>query len=649
MLEKISKTQRYLVVVIFLSLAMTLAGIPFGFTGSALSLQVYETENFGYETMGTYWWSGGIENAVVGSIFTMPQSGVAESITVGIGCTDDVHLMTAAIYRVSDWALLGETVEYQCPRSPTDEGFVLPYWQQFDFEEPLVMLDGGLKYALVISAEDAPISIAYIRRDPGTAQQPADYQSIAVTGQAYTGTFPSILPSPNFYNEICSIYCTYTPTGAPTQYTLTVDHTQGGTTTPTKGTYQYDVGTTVTLTATPNQAYKFDWWVVAEQQNTDNPIQVIMDEDKTATATFSPISVDYTLWIGVQGSGTTNPAPGTYTYPAGVQVQVTAIPDSGYLFDYWQLDSTTSTINPVTLTMDTNYDLIAHFMAQPPAQYQLTISTTFGGTTNPPPGVELYDQGASVTVSAIPDSGYHFTQWLLDGTTSTTNPITLTMNQNYMLQAVFEQDQPPPKYTLTITATTGGSVSPSVGDYQYDSGTSVSVTATAFSGSTFIRWELDGVARYENPTDVLMNQDHTLHAYFEADQQQVTLTTSLTPSEAGSIAPAPGTYTYNAGDSVTLTATANQGYRFVKWFVNGNEYSTSSVTITVNTDTVAQAIFEPTDQRGIIRFLGFVIADLGAGYQAYLLAFIVCFVINLILAYAILHFATSKHFATKQS
>jgi hypothetical protein len=73
------------------------------------------------------------------------------------------------------------------------------------------------------------------------------------------------------------------------------------------------------------------------------------------------------------------------------------------------------------------------------------------------------------------------------------------------------------KYPLTISVSPvgGGTTNPSAGTYQYESGSSVDVTATAASGYTFDSWFLDGTnAGSLNPITVTMNAPHNLVAQF---------------------------------------------------------------------------------------------------------------------------------------
>jgi DNA-binding Lrp family transcriptional regulator len=73
----------------------------------------------------------------------------------------------------------------------------------------------------------------------------------------------------------------------------------------------------------------------------------------------------YTLKIEVNDPkmGTTEPPPGTYTYPKDTHVTVQALPNPGYKFSHWTLDGETRTENPITVVMDKDHTLKAFFVA----------------------------------------------------------------------------------------------------------------------------------------------------------------------------------------------------------------------------------------------------------------------------------------------
>jgi len=67
----------------------------------------------------------------------------------------------------------------------------------------------------------------------------------------------------------------------------------------------------------------------------------------------------------------------------------------------------------------------------------LTITTGFGGTTDPAPGTHEYLEKTSVQVTAIPDPDYSLMYWRLDGQRVYSNPITVTTDSDHTLKAYF--------------------------------------------------------------------------------------------------------------------------------------------------------------------------------------------------------------------
>ena len=221
----------------------------------------------------------------------------------------------------------------------------------------------------------------------------------------------------------------------------------------------------------------------------------------------------HTLTTTTTDGGTTNPAPGMHTYPGGCSVEVTAIPESCYLFDYWELDGNdVGSDNPYSVLMDGDHTLHAVFLL---TDRDLTITATAGGTTDPPPGVYAYACGSSVEVNAIPDEFYLFSHWELDGNdVGSDNPYLALVDNDHTLHAVFVQTT----HDLTITVTSGGTTDPAPGTHPYPAGSSAEVTAIPDANYIFAHWELDGEnVGSENPYSVLMDDAHTLHTVFFPD------------------------------------------------------------------------------------------------------------------------------------
>jgi hypothetical protein len=157
----------------------------------------------------------------------------------------------------------------------------------------------------------------------------------------------------------------------------------------------------------------------------------------------------------------------------------------------------------------------------PPIQYDLTISSTEGGSvTSPGEGTFRYDEGTVVNLVAGAEEGYHFVNWSGDvNTIADVNAATTTiiMQGNYEITANFEAI-PPSKYSLTIRSTTGGSVtSPGPGTFTYDKGTIVNLVATPTSGYQFVSWtgDVDAVANISAAsTTITMNGGYSITANF---------------------------------------------------------------------------------------------------------------------------------------
>ena len=95
-------------------------------------------------------------------------------------------------------------------------------------------------------------------------------------------------PSSRDYTNVVSDQTSQDYTGTIITHTLTINTPEGGTTQPEPGSYIYNYGTEVEVTALPDKRYEFSLWsgdVPAAQQNS-NPIFLIMDSDKEISVAF---------------------------------------------------------------------------------------------------------------------------------------------------------------------------------------------------------------------------------------------------------------------------------------------------------------------------------------------------------------------------
>jgi predicted secreted protein len=373
--------------------------------------------------------------------------------------------------------------------------------------------------------------------------------------------------------------------------TLTINATTGGTTSLPAGTYSYSVGTVVTVNANADANYVFDHWMFDNISSTSNPINVTMNADHTLQAFFTRT---YTLTIAATAGGTTNPTPGTYITTIGTVVTVNATPYANYLFDHWTLETNgifvNSTTNPIPVTMNANHSLQAFFTPS----YTLTITTQppIGGTTSPLPGTYINSSGTVVNVTASANTGYYLYYWKLDGNNNgTQNPISITMNMNHTLIAVFVLRT----YTLTVNANAGGTTSPSGTGNTYSYGTVVNVTASPNSTCYFDHWELDTVnVGAANPINITMYNDHALYAVFEPGPSPTFYTLNITANAGGTTSPLPGTYIYSNETVIAVTAWPNATYCLDHWELDGNNTgATNPMNVTMDMDHALYAVFVP--------------------------------------------------------
>jgi uncharacterized repeat protein (TIGR02543 family) len=379
---------------------------------------------------------------------------------------------------------------------------------------------------------------------------------------------------------------TVTATFEELTYDVTIDPTPtGGSITLDPATGPYTHGASVTVTAVPDSGYEFVEWN-GDLNGSTNPTTLIMDGDKTISATFQQLSYSITIDpTPTGGSITLDPPSGPY--PSGSTVTVTAVPDTGYGFVEWVGDLSGSN-NPATLTMDSDKTISASFQQ---SAYSITIDPTpTGGSIALDPATGPYAPGSIVNVTAVPDSGYEFVEWQGD-LIGSTNPTSLTMDGNKTISASFQQSD----YTITIDPMpTNGSITLDPPSGPYPSGSSVTVTAVPDTGYSFDVWSGD-LSGTDNPATLIMDGDKTISADFTTNQYSLTVGISNDSVGTGNTNPVPGTYTYNYNDSVTVEAIPDSGMSFVGWYdaQTGGDLVSSNSTFNFNItkDTTLYANF----------------------------------------------------------
>jgi hypothetical protein len=115
-------------------------------------------------------------------------------------------------------------------------------------------------------------------------------------------------------------------------YYLTVGVSGSGSVEIDPDSSSYAPGANVELTAIPDAGWGFTAWSGSLTGNA-NPANIVMDSDKAITATFQTLNC--TLTINIIGNGTVIRVPDLPYYPRGSGVELTAVPDPGWVFSYW--------------------------------------------------------------------------------------------------------------------------------------------------------------------------------------------------------------------------------------------------------------------------------------------------------------------------
>jgi Metallo-peptidase family M12/Divergent InlB B-repeat domain len=274
----------------------------------------------------------------------------------------------------------------------------------------------------------------------------------------------------------------------------------------------FSTGTNVALTPTSASGSIFAGWSNGCDSVTGTTCNVILNANKSVTATFNIQTTTYPLTITKSGSGTiTSDPPGincgatcttsTTSFNSGQSVTLTATPAANYYFSGWSDGSCSGNLT-CTFTMNAAKTINATFLPLTADSSVLTITTSgMGVVQSSPPGINscsgtcnaTFANGTSVMLTAAPVTGYYFAGW--GGACSGQGTCTLTINSNQAATANFAQI-PSGNPLLTITVTGGGTVATNPSgltcsttcSYPFPTGTAVSLIPSANIGQTFMGW-----------------------------------------------------------------------------------------------------------------------------------------------------------------
>jgi len=329
-------------------------------------------------------------------------------------------------------------------------------------------------------------------------------------------------------------------------------------------------GTTVNLSAAPAPGWEFLSWS-GDASGTSSNVSVVMNTNKSVTAHFGQTL--FTLAVTTVGSGSVSGNTQS-NYSRGATVNLSAEPTPGWYFQSWSGD-TGGTSRTVSVVMDGNKSVVARF-----APLTLMTVTAGGGTITANPASN-YVQDATVVLTAQPQSGWTFLNWM--GDASGTNPQAIvTMDRPKEVQAVFGA-------ACNTTVVGQGVVVRNFGTGLVPFGAVVRLTAIPQPGYYLGLWG-NAASSAVNPLDfTVTNANPTVGALFPAlGANQATLT--VLEQGAGIVAREPQANAYPKGQAVRLTAQPFPGQAFLGW--SGDASGTQNpLTVTVNTNQTIIATF----------------------------------------------------------
>jgi hypothetical protein len=158
-----------------------------------------------------------------------------------------------------------------------------------------------------------------------------------------------------------------------------------------------------------------------------------MDQNKVLRAVFGT-----TLSNTVAGNGSVTQYPNSALYPYGSTVRLTATPQPGNYFGVWG-NAASGNTNPLYFTITSPTQTISSlFAALGPNQFALAVTPDGFGRVDVNPRANVYNNGATVTLTATPDPGQCFLGWSGDAAGST-NPLLITMDQSKLISALFSR------------------------------------------------------------------------------------------------------------------------------------------------------------------------------------------------------------------
>lgn len=224
---------------------------------------------------------------------------------------------------------------------------------------------------------------------------------------------------------------------------------------------------------------------------------------------------------------------------------------------------------------------VCGYTAPSVTSYTVTLTNDGNGTASA--SATSAAAGTEITLTAVPNTGYHFKEWkVISGSMTITNNKFTMPAENVEVKAVFEKDAPT---TCSLTTqVNGGNGTISASKTGLTAGSTETITFTPDAGYEIDTVTVNGTATSVsgNTLNVTMNENKTVVVTYKAVEYNITVTDGKATVDAGSeISKAA------QGTIVTLTANAApSGKVFDKWEVVSGGITLADVNSATTTFTM---------------------------------------------------------------
>ena len=246
-------------------------------------------------------------------------------------------------------------------------------------------------------------------------------------------------------------------------------------------------------------------------------------------------------------------------------------------FKAWEIGGTEYQVgDSYTVNGDTEIKALWKDSVIPPAEYTVTVKTEGSGTASASPAMAV--AGREITLTATPDTDWHFKEWqVIDGgVTITSNKFTMP-DKSVEVKAIFEKDAPPAptEYTVTFDGNDG---TPSVSTMTTTGQKLGSLPDASRSSHSFNGWYTEKSGGTKITTDTVFSGNTTVYAQWTYSDggsgsggggggynPPVTYYTLHFETGGGSDIPSLRD-AYNAYIDLTRYVSTRQGHTFTGWY-----------------------------------------------------------------------------------